>query len=173
MTINKGFMTVIKEVLQANAEFARDFPYRGLSHHPRRKLAVVACMDTRLVVEEILGLKAGEAHILRNAGGIVTEDMLRSLIISHHLLGTQEILILNHTECGMMGFQDDELRRRLERATGTSAASPQAFHSFSDLEENVREQVRRVKEHPWMEKAVSVRGFVYEVGSGRVREVAG
>jgi carbonic anhydrase len=163
-------MSVIEEVLQANAEFARNFPYGGLSHRPRRRLAVVACMDTRLVVEEILGLKAGEAHILRNAGGIVTEDVLRSLIISHHLLGTQETLILNHTECGMMGFQDDELRRRLELATGRSAATPQAFHSFSDLEENVREQVRRVKEHPWM-AGMAVRGLVYEVSSGRVREV--
>jgi carbonic anhydrase len=129
-------------------------------------------MDARLTVEEFLGLTTGDAHIIRNAGGIVTDDTIRSLIISHHLLGTQEFLIINHTDCGMLTFKDDELRSKLEKDTGTSTAAPAAFHAFGDLEENVRRQAQKIRSHPWVPQHISVRGFVYDVKSGRLKEVA-
>ena len=139
---------------------------------PARKLAIVACMDARVSVEQALGLRTGDAHILRNAGGIVTEDVLRSLILSHHLLGTQEFLIINHTDCGMLTFQDEELRTRLQQKTGTAAASPAHFHAFRNLEENVRQQMERVKSHPWIPQQISLRGFIYDVKTGRLNEVS-
>ena len=148
------------------------FNLGNLSLPPARKLAVVACMDARLIVSQILGLKAGDAHIIRNAGGIVTEDALRSLIISHHLLGTQEFIIINHTDCGMLTFKDEELRAKLQKQTGTAVVSPHAFHAFTNLEENVRQQIQKVGSHPWVPKNVSVRGFVYDVRTGRLKEVA-
>jgi carbonic anhydrase len=114
-------MSVTNEVLKANDNYAQRFSLGELPMPPARKLAVVACMDARLTVEEFLGLKTGDAHIIRNAGGIVTEDAIRSLIISHHLLGTQEFLVINHTDCGMLTFQDDELRGKLESETNPRA----------------------------------------------------
>ena len=120
---------------------------------------------------QVLGLKTGDAHIIRNAGGIVTEDALRSLIISHYLLGTQEFMVINHTDCGMLTFKDDELKQRLQELTHTSPAVPQAFHAFHDLEKNVKEQVEKIKAHPWMPKDVPVRGFVYDVKAGTLNEV--
>jgi len=164
-------MNITDEAIKANENYARDFTLGDLPMPPARKLAVVACMDARLTVEPMLGLKTGDAHIIRNAGGIVTEDALRSLIISHHLLGTQEFLIINHTDCGMLTFKDDELRGKLEQQTGTSAVAPIHFHSFSDLEANVHQQIQRVKSHPWVPKAIPVRGFVYDVKTGRLNEV--
>ena len=127
-------------------------------------------MDARLPVERLLGLKPGDAHIIRNAGGIVTDDAIRSLLISHYLLGTQEFLIINHTDCGMMTFTDEELSARLQRLTGKKIAIP--FHAFRDLEDNVRRQVQKVKAHPWMPEDVPVRGFVYDVRTGLLQEVA-
>jgi carbonic anhydrase len=165
-------MSVTDEVLLANEAYARNFNLGSLAKPPARKLAVLACMDARLSVEQFLGLKTGDAHIIRNAGGVVTEDALRSLIVSHHLLGTQEFLIINHTDCGMLSFSDDELRARLERSTGRSAVVPACFHSFRDVEENVRRQIQRVHSHPWIPSQLTVRGFVYEVDTGRLREVA-
>jgi carbonic anhydrase len=165
-------MSVTNEVLKANDNYAQRFSLGELPMPPARKLAVVACMDARLTVEEFLGLKTGDAHIIRNAGGIVTEDAIRSLIISHHLLGTQEFLVINHTDCGMLTFQDDELRGKLESETGTATAAPTAFHAFADLEQNVRRQVQKVKSHPWVPREIPVRGFVYDVKSGRLKEVA-
>ena len=109
-------------------------------------------MDARLTIEPMLGLKTCDAHIIRNAGGIVTDDALRSLIVSHHLLGTREFIIVNHTDCGMLTFKDEELRNQLHQATGTAADVPAAFHAFSDLDENVRQQIRRVRSHPWIPK---------------------
>src|SRR5947209_13954259 len=135
---------------------------------PARKLAIVACMDARLTVDQALGLNTGDAHIIRNAGGVVTEDVLRSLLISHYLLGTQEFLIINHTDCGMLTFKDEELRDRLERMTGSVTMAPFHFHAFTDLEENVREQMERVKSHPWLPEHVPVRGFVYDVKTGKL-----
>lgn len=166
-------MGVIDEVLQANERYAQSFALGDLAMPPSRKLAVVACMDARITVEELLGLRTGEAHIIRNAGGIVTEDALRSLIISHHLLGTQEFMIINHTDCGMLTFRDEELRQKLEAATGTATVAPAHFHAFEDLEANVRRQMQRVRSHPWIPDTILLRGFVYDVKTGRLNEVAG
>lgn len=165
-------MNVTDEVLAANESYAKSFTLGDLSLPPARKLAVVACMDARLIVSQILGLKAGDAHIIRNAGGIVTEDALRSLVISHHLLGTQEFIIINHTDCGMLTFKDEDLRRRLENETGTATVAPFAFHAFGNLEENVRRQIQKVRTHPWIPKHISVRGFIYDVKTGRLKEVS-
>jgi len=165
-------MSVTDEVLKANENYTGTFNLGHLPMPPARKLAIVACMDARLTVEQALGLKTGEAHIIRNAGGIVTEDALRSLIISHHLLGTQEFIIINHTDCGMLTFKDEDLRVQLQEKTGTATVAPVDFHAFRDPEENVRLQVQRVKSHPWIPKHISVRGFVYDVKTGRLHEVA-
>ncbi len=164
-------MSAIDETLQANQAYARSFNLANLPIPPARKLAIVACMDARLTVEQALGLKTGEAHIIRNAGGVVTEDALRSLIISHYLLGTQEFMIINHTDCGMLTFHDEQLKQKLQAATHTTAVIPAAFHSFDDLEQNVREQIQRVQSHPWIPKAIPVRGFIYDVHSGKLNEV--
>jgi len=164
-------MSSTDETLKANAEFAREFELGSLPKQPAKKLAVVACMDARLTVEHILGLQAGDAHIIRNAGGIVSDDALRSLIISNHLLGTTEILVINHTDCGMLTFNDQDLRNKLKTETGVDATSPAHFHAFSDLAENVRQQVKRVKSHPWIPKGISVRGLIYDVRTGQLTEV--
>jgi len=165
-------MSVIEEVLKANEDYAQHFTLEHLPMPPARKLAVVACMDARLTVEQVLGLKTGDAHIIRNAGGIVTEDALRSLLISHHLLGTQEFMIINHTDCGMLTFKDEELRAKLQQMTGTATVAPVHFHAFSDLEENVRQQIQKVKSHPWIPKQIPVRGFIYDVKTGKLKEVS-
>lgn len=165
-------MSVIEEVLKANEEYARSFTLGDLSMPPARKLAVVACMDARLTIEPMLGLKTGDAHIIRNAGGIVTEDALRSLLISHHLLGTQEVAIINHTDCGMLTFRDEELRAQLQQKSGAAAVAPAHFHAFTDLEENVRQQIQKVRSHPWVPPGITVRGFIYDVRTGRLNEVA-
>ncbi len=164
-------MSVTDEVLKANQEYAQKFTQGNLAMPPARKLAVVACMDARLIVSQILGLKPGDAHVIRNAGGIVTEDALRSLIISHHLLGTQEFIIINHTDCGMLTFKDEDLRAKLQQQTGTATVAPTAFHAFSNVEENVRRQIEKVRSHPWVPKDISVRGFVYDVKTGRLKEI--
>jgi len=164
-------MSVTDEILRSNQAYAAQFNLGHLPMPPARRLAVVACMDARLTVEQFLGLKTGDAHIIRNAGGLVTDDALRSLIISHHLLGTQEFVIVEHTDCGMLTFEDGELRARLEKETGATADSPRAFLAFSNLEENVRKQIAKVRAHPWLGKAVPVRGFIYDVKTGRMQEV--
>ncbi|HSA91698.1 MAG TPA: carbonic anhydrase [Terriglobales bacterium] len=164
-------MSVTDEVLEANRRYAERFQLGHLAMPPARKLAVVACMDARLTVEEALGLHTGDAHIIRNAGGIVTEDALRSLIISHHLLGTQEFVVINHTDCGMLSFQDEDLRQRLHRETGALAAVPARFFAFGDLEDNLREQLLKIQSHPWVPRHIPVRGFIFDVKTGRLREV--
>ncbi len=165
-------MSVTDEVLAANERFAQSFDLKNLAMPPKRHLAVLACMDARLAVHRILGLEPGDAHIIRNAGGIATDDAVRSLIISHYLLGTREFVIINHTGCGMLSFQDDDLRRRLEQETGNSAVSPEVFYSFKDLETNVGSQIRKLRSHPWIPASVGVRGFIYDVATGKLREVA-
>lgn len=164
-------MSVIDEVCKSNESYAKIFALGHLPMPPARKLAIVACMDARLVVSQILGLKAGEAHIIRNAGGIVTEDVLRSLILSHHLLGTQEFMIINHTDCGMLTFKDGELLAKLQQQTGTYTVAPARFYAFSNLEENVRHQIGKAKSHPWIPKHIPIRGFIYDVKTGRLNEV--
>jgi carbonic anhydrase len=163
-------MSVIDEVVQANQEYARFHRLAHISPRPRRKLAVLTCMDTRLS-RATLGLAEGDAHILRNAGGIVTEDALRSLLISHHLLGTEEFIIINHTDCGLMSATEEEIRARILSRAGCDAASPASFHAFTDLGQNVRGQIKKVRSHPWVPKEISVRGFVYDVATGRLEEV--
>jgi len=164
-------MSVIDDVLTANQQFAKSFNYSGLAMPPKRKLAVLACMDARLAVDQMLGLEPGDAHVIRNAGGIVTEDALRSLIISHYLLGTQEFMIINHTDCGMLTFKDEELRARLERETGVPAIVPAAFHAFADVQGNVARQIGRLRADPWIPRSIAIRGFVYDVSNGRLSEV--
>src|SRR6202140_2966610 len=123
-------MSITDEVLAANQQYASKFDKGGLAMPPAKKLAVLACMDARISVEELLGLKTGDAHIIRNAGGIATEDALRSLIISHHLLGTQEFIVINHTDCGMLTFSDHDLLHKLEEKTGVATIAPVHFHAF-------------------------------------------
>src|SRR5438067_8945430 len=134
-------MSTIDEVLLANEKYAQKHTARHLSPRPTRRLAVVTCMDTRLT-KTTLGLDDGDAHVIRNAGGIVTEDALRSLLISHYLLGTQEFMIINHTDCGMLTFKDEDLHSILLERTGTAAVGPSHFHTFGDLQDNVRQQIQ-------------------------------
>ncbi|HKP54472.1 MAG TPA: carbonic anhydrase [Chloroflexia bacterium] len=164
-------MSIIDDVLKANHASAQSFNLGHLHNPPALKLAVVACMDARLTVEQMLGLKTGDAHIIRNAGAVVTEDVLRSLLISHYMLGTQEFMIINHTDCGMLTFKDEDLRRKLQGISGTSVLAPAHFYAFTNLEENVREQIQKVKSHPWVPADMPVRGFIYDVKTGKLSEV--
>ena len=163
-------MSVIDEVLAANEIYARTHELRKLTPRPERKLAVLTCMDTRLS-KLTLGLKTGDAHIIRNAGGIVTEDTLRSLVVSHYLLGTEEIMVINHTDCGLMLTSEQDLRTRIQNRTGTAAVSPAFFYAFQNIEENVRHQLQKLRTHPWIPGKVVVRGFVYDVTTGLLREI--
>lgn len=164
-------MSKTDEALAANAEYARNFRLGHLPMPPARKLVIVACMDARMDLEPMLGLNPGDAHMLRNAGAIVTEDVLRSLVLSQQLQGTQEVLIISHTDCGMLKFKEEDLRAKLEAQMGPATLAPARFHAFSDLEENVRQQIQNVQSHPWIPKNISVRGFIYDVKSGRLQEV--
>jgi carbonic anhydrase len=164
-------MSAIDEVLKANEEYSRSFALGNLPIPPARHLAILACMDARLTVEQFAGLKTGEAHIIRNAGGVVTEDAVRSFLISHHLLGTNEWMIVEHTGCGMVTFTDEDLIERLEKKTGTAVHSPGHFHAFKDLESNVRRQIQKLRAHPWVPKEILIRGFIYDVRTGKLNEV--
>jgi carbonic anhydrase len=163
-------MSVIDEVLAANEQYAKNHELAHMSPRPKRRLAVLACMDTRLVTRS-LGLNLGDAHVLRNAGGIVTDDVVRSLVVSHYELGTEEFMIINHTDCGLMRRPEDELRRLVVSRSGSDAISPERFFSFTDIEQNVRHQLQKLKSHPWIPDAIAVRGFVYDVKTGRLSEV--
>jgi len=158
--------------LAANEEYARTFDRSKLKIPPAKKLAIVACMDARLTLEEALGLRTGDAHIIRNAGGIVTDDELRSLVISTHLLGTREILVINHTDCGMLTFDEKDVQRQLAEKFGADA-SRLKLHPFKDLRENVREQVARIRKAPFIPKDIPIHGFIYHVESGKLEPVAG
>ncbi len=163
-------MSVIDEVLKSNEKYAQTFK-DGFSMPPARRLAIVACMDARMTIESMLGLKTGDAHIIRNAGGILTEDALRSLIISYQLLGTKEFMFIHHTDCGMLTFKDEDLASNLRKSTGRAAVVPTVFHSFRDTAEDVRLQIEKAKAHPWIPKEIPIRGFVYDVKTGRLTEV--
>ena len=162
-------MSQTDELLQNAQAYAERFDKGHLEAAPAKKVAVLACMDARLVPTRILGLEEGDAHVIRNAGGVVTDDAIRSIAISQHLLGTEEILLLHHTGCGMQSFTDDELRQRLKQESGEEPSWP--VHTFSDLDASVRESMRRIRESPFIPNKDSVRGFVYEVENGRLREV--
>ena len=164
-------MSVIEEVLHANKAYVERFALGHLPVPPARGLVVLSCMDARQAMFAMLGLKPGDALILRNAGGIVTDDVLRSLIVAHHLLSAREVMIINHTECGLLAFKDEEMRNRLQKATGVNAATPRRFYAFSDLEQNVRAQVQKAKSHPWLPANLTVRGFIYDVKTGKLSEV--
>lgn len=163
-------MSVIDEVLQANQVYAQTHELRRLTPRPERKLAILTCMDTRLSIRT-LGLKTGDAHIIRNAGGIVTDDSLRSLLVSHYLLGTEEFMLINHTDCGLMHTTEQDLRNRIQNRAGTAAVAPAFFYAFQNIDENVRFQLQKLRTHPWIPKEISIRGFVYDVASGLLREI--
>jgi carbonic anhydrase len=162
-------MSVTDELLRNNAEFAASFRNGGLPMPPGRNLAVVACMDARLNVYALLGLREGEAHVIRNAGGVVSDDVLRSLVISQRLLGTREVILIHHTDCGMLTFTDDQVRADIEADTGLRPSF--ALESFPDLERDVRQSIARIKTSPFVPHKDAVRGFVYDVRSGALEEV--
>jgi carbonic anhydrase len=163
-----GRNDVTSEYLKNNEEYASTF--RGpLPMPPSKHTAVVACMDARLDVYRILGLHEGDSHVIRNAGGVVTDDAIRSLVISQRLLGTNEIILIHHTDCGMLTFRDDELRASIQAETGFKPLY--AFHSFDDLEADVRAGIERIKVDPHLLHRNRVRGFIFDVATGRLREV--
>jgi carbonic anhydrase len=162
-------MSVTEELLRNNAIYAESFEKGDLPLPPARGVAVVACMDARLDVHKILGLEEGDAHIIRNAGGVITDDEIRSLTISQRLLGTREIILIHHTDCGMLTFSDDELKAQIHEDVGLKPHF--SMESFSDLEEDVRQSVARIQTSPFISHKESVRGFIYEVETGRLREV--
>src|SRR5919112_3069236 len=163
-------MSVTDELLKNNAAYAESFEKEDLPLPPARGVAVVACMDARLDVHKILGLEEGDAHVIRNAGGVITDDEIRSLTISQRLLGTREIVLIHHTDCGMLTFSDEELKQQIQEEAGIKPHF--SMESFSDLEEDVRQSVRRIQASPFVPHKDSVRGFVYEVETGRLREVS-
>ena len=162
-------MSVTDELLRNNAAYAESFEKGDLPLAPARGVAVVACMDARLDVHKILGLEEGDAHVIRNAGGVITDDEIRSLTISQRLLGTREIILIHHTDCGMLTFSDDELKQQIHEEVGMKPHF--SMESFSDLEEDVRQSIRRIQANPFIPHTDSVRGFIYEVETGRLREV--
>ncbi|HEY5539583.1 MAG TPA: carbonic anhydrase [Thermoplasmata archaeon] len=161
---------LLKDLLHANAEYARTFDRSALPLPPSKKLAVLACMDARIDAHAILGLHEGDSHVIRNAGGLATEDALRSLIISTNLLGTREFVVINHTDCGMLTFKEKEVQEKLTAQYGVNAAKIN-LHAFTDLEENVRTQVERIKTNPFLPKDIPVTGFVYDVRTGKLNRV--
>jgi carbonic anhydrase len=163
-------MTVTDDLLRNNAAFAKSFSRGDLPMPPGKALAVVACMDARLNVYALLGLEEGHAHVIRNAGGVVTEDVIRSLAISQHLLGTREIVLVHHTDCGMLTFTDDQVKADIEAATGLRPHF--ALEAFSDLERDIRQSIARIKTSPFVPNKDSIRGFIYDVRSGALQEVA-
>jgi carbonic anhydrase len=163
-------MSEIDELLKNANEYAEDFDKAGLAPAPARKVAVVACMDARLDPARLLGLEEGDAHVIRNAGGVATDDAIRSLAISQRLLGTEEIVLIQHTGCGMLTITDDEFKRAVQEETGISPHW--AVESFSDLDESVRQSIARIETSPFLPHRGAVRGFVYEVETGALREPA-
>ena len=162
-------MSVIDELLARNERYAQGFESSGAPGAPGLGLAVVACMDARLDTHRLLGIREGDAHVIRNAGGVITDDAIRSLTISQRLLGTRSIMLIHHTECGMMSFRDDELRDAIARDAGVRP--PFAMGAFSDLDGDVRESIARLRASPFLVSGDDVRGFVYDCASGRLREV--
>ena len=162
-------MSATDELLQNNERYAAAFDKGDLPMPPGRKIAVLACMDARLNVYGMLGLSEGEAHVIRNAGGVVTDDAIRSLLISQELLGTEEIILIHHTDCGMLTFSDDEVKAQVQARCGIKP--PFALEAFPDLDDDVRQSIARIKASPFLPRKNAVRGFVYEVETGRLREV--
>jgi len=162
-------MSVTDELVRHNQTYAGSFKKGDLPLPPAKHVAVLACMDARLDVHKILGLQEGDAHIIRNAGGAATDDAIRSLAISQRLLGTKEIILIHHTDCGMLTFHDDDLKRKIEEETGIRPAF--ALEAFANLEDDVKQSIARIKASPFIPSKSSVRGFVYDVRSGKLNEV--
>ena len=163
-------MSVTDDLLANNEAYVASFDKGDLPLPPAKKLAIVACMDARIKVYDILGLEVGDAHVIRNAGGVVTDDEIRSLAISQRLLGTEEIILIHHTDCGMLTFHDDEFKAQIQKETGLKPEW--AAESFDDLDEDVRQSIARIQQSPFIPHRDSVRGFVYDVKTGKLNEVA-
>ncbi len=163
-------MSVTDELLRNNEAYAESFDKGDLPMPPAKHIAIVTCMDARLSPYVMLGLQEGDAHVIRNAGGVITDDEIRSLAISQRLLGTREIVLIHHTDCGMLTFSDDELKQQIQEDVGVKPHF--SMESFTDLEEDVRQSIARVLNSPFIPHTDSVRGFVYEVETGRLREVS-
>jgi carbonic anhydrase len=165
-----GPVTVTDELLRNAEVYAEGFDKGDLPIPPAKRVAVLACMDARLNLNGLLGLSEGDAHVIRNAGGVVTDDEIRSLAISQRLLGTEEIVLIHHTDCGMLTFRDDEFRQQLQQETGIKPAW--AAETFDDLETDVRQSIARIEASPFIPHKDQIRGFIYDVTSGRLNEVA-
>ncbi|HZO35898.1 MAG TPA: carbonic anhydrase [Solirubrobacteraceae bacterium] len=163
-------MDVIDELVANNRSFADSIPATHLDVRPSRQLAIVTCMDSRLDVFAALGLQDGEAHVLRNAGGVITDDVIRSLAVSQRRLGTREVMLIHHTDCGMQTLTDDGFRAELQAATGVAPAF--AIESFTDIDADVRQSILRVRRSPFVPHRDRVRGFVFDVDDHRLREIA-
>lgn len=162
-------MSSTDKLLSKNAEYAAEFDQGNAPGPPSKRVAVVACMDARIETGRLLGLEEGDVHVIRNAGGVVTDDVLRSLLISQRLLGTREIMLIHHTECGMATFTDDQLKADIEAETGLRPAF--SMEAFSDVEEDVRQSIRRIQACPFIPVKEFIRGFVYDVKTGKLNEV--
>ena len=162
-------MSTTDELLSNNERYANSFEKGDLPMPPAKQIAIVTCMDARLSPYVMLGLSEGDAHVIRNAGGIITDDEIRSLMISQRLLGTREVMLIHHTGCGMLTFSEEEVKGQIQEEVGIKP--PFALESFTDLEENVRQSIRRIEASPFIPHKDSVRGFIYEVETGRLREV--
>jgi carbonic anhydrase len=163
-------MSVIDELVKNAETYAADFDKGELPLPPAKRVAILACMDARLNPHSLLGLEEGDAHVIRNAGGVVTDDEIRSLAISQRLLGTEEIMLIHHTDCGMLTFEDDEFRHNVAQETGIKPGW--AAEAFRDLDEDVRQSIARIKASPFVPRKDQIRGFVYEVETGALREVS-
>ncbi len=160
---------VTDELLKNNESYAKSFNKGNLPLPPAKPVAVLACMDARLDVHKILGLEEGDAHVIRNAGGVATDDAIRSLVISQRLLGTTEIILIHHSDCGMLTFKDDDVKKQIEKEVGIRPAF--ALEAFSDLAGDVKQSIARIKASPFIPGKQSVRGFIYDVKTGRLSEV--
>ena len=162
-------MSTTDELLRNNERYANSFDKGDLPIPPAKQIAIVTCMDARLSPYVMLGLSEGDAHVIRNAGGVITDDEIRSLMISQRLLGTREVMLIHHTDCGMLTFSDEELREQIQQEVGIKPHFP--LETFADLEEDVRQSIKRIEASPFIPHKDSVRGFIYEVETGRLREV--
>ncbi len=162
-------MSSTDNFLANNARYADSFEKGDLPIPPAKRAAVVACMDARIETGRLLGLEEGDAHVIRNAGGVVTDDVLRSLVISQRLLGTEEIILIHHTDCGMVTFRDDDIKDQIESDTGIRPSF--ALEAFPDVEEDVRQSIRRIRANPFIPVKDKIRGFVYDVKTGQLNEV--
>ena len=163
-------MTATDDVLRNNSEYADSFDKADLPVAPALSMAIVACMDARIDTHKLLGIEEGDAHVIRNAGGVVTDDVIRSLVISQRLLGTREVVLIHHTDCGMLTFRDDDVKDAIQADTGLRPSF--AMEAFNNLEGDVRQSIGRIKASPFVPAKDQIRGFVYDCATGRLNEVS-